>query len=120
MGDALVLLGKPADALAEYAHVGSDWDRLRGIAIARAKMGDPAAADRALADFRRIDDGSLNYQFAEIYAQRGEPDRAIAALEAAFRAADPGVTDMRGDTLLDPLRADPRYQALEKRLKLPA
>jgi len=119
MGDALVLSGKPAEALAEFAQVGSDWDRLRGIAIARAKMGDRAAADRALADFQKIDDGSLNYQFTEIYAQRGELDRAFAALEAAFRSNDPGVIDIPGDPFLNPLRSDPRFRAVEKRLNLP-
>jgi TolB-like protein/Tfp pilus assembly protein PilF len=120
VGDALVLSGQPAEALSIYEQVGSDWNRLRGIAIARAKMGDRAAADEALADFRKVDDGSLNFQFAEIYAQRGELDSAIASLEAADRAADPGLSEMRGDTLLDPLRSDPRYQALEARLKIPA
>ncbi|MGH6964210.1 MAG: TIR domain-containing protein, partial [Phenylobacterium sp.] len=82
-GDALVLAGKPAEALAEYAYVTSDWNRLKGEAIAKARMNDRAGSDQALAQFKAIDDGSLSYQFAEIYAQRGEPELAIAALELA-------------------------------------
>lgn len=119
-GDALVLAGKPAEGLAEYAYVSSDWNRLKGQAIAKARMKDKAGSDRALAEFKAIDDGSLSYQFAEIYAQRGEPDLAIEALELTYRSADPGLTLLRGDPFLDPIRGDPRPKALIARLGFPA
>jgi len=119
IGEALVLTGKPTEALPEFALVKSDWDRIRGQAIARARMGDRAGSDRALAEFKAIDDGSLNFQFAEVYAQRGEVDLGIAALEAADRASDPGLVAIPVDALLDPLREDPRFRALVKRLNFP-
>ncbi len=119
-GDALVLAGKPAEGLTEYAYVTSDWNRLKGQAIAQARMKDRAGSDRSLAQFKAIDDGSLSYQFAEIYAQRGEPDLAIAALELAYRSADPGLTLLRGDPFLDPIREDPRFKAIVARLGFPA
>ena len=118
-GDNLVLSGKPAEAVVEYAQVTTDWDRLRGEVIAKARMQDRAASDQALAQFKAIDDGSLSYQFAEMYAQRGEPDLAIEALELAYRSADPGLGQLRGDPFLDPIRGDPRFKALVERLHLP-
>lgn len=118
-GEALILAGKPAEGLAEYAYVNSPWNRLLGQAIARARMNDRAGSDMALAQFKAIDDGSLSYQFAQIYAQRGEPDLAIAALEVAYRSADPGLIALGVDPYLDPVRGDPRFKALAARLNTP-
>ena len=90
------------------------------VMIAKARMQDRAGSDQALAQFKAIDDGSLSYQFAEMYAQRGEPDLAIEALELAYRSADPGLGLLRGDPFVDPIRADPRFKALVARLGFPA
>jgi tetratricopeptide (TPR) repeat protein len=119
IAEALILTGKPAEALPEIALIKSDWDRFRAESIARWRMGDRAGSDRALADLKRIDDGSLNFQFAEVYAQRGQIDLAFATLEAAQRASDPGLSALLSDPLLDPLHGDPRFQALVKRLNFP-
>jgi predicted negative regulator of RcsB-dependent stress response len=120
IGDALVLMGRPAEAAAEYQQVASDWDRLRGLAIARARMGDRPGSDRELAALQKLDDGLLNFQFAEVFAQRGEIDRGVEALESAWRAADSGLSQMPGDAMLEPLRADPRFQDLLKKLNFPS
>ena len=82
-------------------------------------MADRAAADRALAALTAIDDGTLGYQFAQIRAQRGEIDQAFVALDQAVEARDPGLYTLPVDPFLDPLRRDPRYDALFKRLKFP-
>jgi TolB-like protein/predicted Ser/Thr protein kinase len=55
---------------------------------------------------------------AQIYAALGEPDRAIDALEKACVDREPWVPFLRADPLLDPLRIEPRYEALLKKLKL--
>jgi predicted Zn-dependent protease len=115
LGDTLVLTGKPREALAAYAGVPSDWDRLRGEAIAAYRLGDRLSAERKLADLKAIDDGSLNYQFAEIYAAWGQREQALASLAAADRADDPGLSTLPVDPFLDPLRSDPRFQALVKK-----
>jgi serine/threonine-protein kinase len=120
IGDALVLMGRPAEAAAEYQQVASDWDRLRGLAIARARMGDRPGSDRELTALQKLDDGLLNFQFAEVFAQRGEIDRGVEALESAWRAADSGLSQMPGDAMLEPLRADPRFQDLLKKLNFPS
>jgi tetratricopeptide (TPR) repeat protein len=116
----LILLDRPEESLVEIDKGDlTDWARLTVAAIARARMGDRAAADRALAAFNAIDDGTLDYQFAQIRAQRGEIDQAFVALNQAVEARDPGLYTLPVDPFLDPLRPDPRFAALLKRLKFP-
>ena len=64
--------------------------------------------------------GAVHYQIAEVYAQQGRTDDAIAELEKALAARDPGLAQMQTDFLLDPVRKDPRFQAIVQRLGFPA
>jgi len=59
------------------------------------------------------------YQFAEIHAQWGERDAALDWLEKAMRLRDPGLIYLKTDPLLDPLRHEPRFQAVERELQFP-
>jgi serine/threonine-protein kinase len=115
LGYALLLAGKPKEAFAAFAGVPSDWDRLTGEAIAADRMGDRTTAEGKLNELKAIDDGSLNYQFAEIYALWGQHEQAFASLGAADRADDPGLASLAVDPFMDPLRSDPRFQALVKK-----
>lgn len=54
----------------------------------------------------------LRYLAARAWARAGEPDRAFGALESVVRAGWPHVERTRADTLLAPLRADPRWARL--------
>jgi TolB-like protein len=119
MGDLLVLTGHAAEAIREYGQVSNGWDRIRGLAIARARMSDRPGSNRELAELRKLDDGSLNFQFAEVYAQRGESEQAVVALEAAYSALDSGLQYLNQDPFLEPLRGNSRLQALMKRLSFP-
>jgi len=40
-------------------------------------------------------------------------------LEKAMRLRDPGLSSLRADPLMDPLRKEPRFQAIERELKFP-
>jgi serine/threonine-protein kinase len=59
------------------------------------------------------------YQIAEVFAWRGEKDQAFEWLERAYRQRDGGLSSIKGDPLLKSLRADPRFNALLRKLKLP-
>ncbi len=58
-------------------------------------------------------------EIADIYAYRGETERAFAALEQALAAADPALLGVKSDNYLVPLHADARYRALLRKLGLP-
>ncbi len=109
LGDALVLQGRFSEAKAEYGLEPSAWARRTGLAIVLRRLGDDAAAREALAALIS-DGGDANaYQEAQIYAQWGDHDRAFAALDVAVRLNDSGLTMLKVDPMLDPLRADPRF-----------
>lgn len=59
------------------------------------------------------------YQIAEAYAFRKEADKAFEWLERAFAQRDAGLTFMRADPLLEPIRGDRRYGDFLKRMNLP-
>lgn len=58
-------------------------------------------------------------EFAEVYAQLGEIDRAIAELEKAYEEHEAEIIYLKRWPLYDPLRGDPRFQALIRKVKLP-
>ena len=59
------------------------------------------------------------FQYAQIYAQSRQLDRAFEALEKGLEVKDPGVTGVRTDPFLDPVRLSPRYAALVKEIRFP-
>jgi hypothetical protein len=60
------------------------------------------------------------YQYAEINTQWGDLPAALDWLEKALRLRDPDLVILRTDPLLDPLRKEPRFQAIERELKFPS
>ena len=81
MGDAFVLMNKPNEARAEYRKVpDDDVFRMAGSAILAARSRDMAAVQETLTKMRELFADAASYQYAQIYAQAGEPDRAFAAL----------------------------------------
>lgn len=59
--------------------------------------------------------GTVHYQIAEVQAQLGNTDAAIAALEEAWLGRDSGLTSMQVDPFLDPIRNDARFSAIVRR-----
>ena len=57
------------------------------------------------------------YQYAQIYAQCDNIPKALEWLEAALRLHDPSLEYVKADVLLDSLRNQPRFQAIERELK---
>ncbi len=58
------------------------------------------------------------FNIAEIHTGLGEKDRAFEWLEKAFEERDEDLIFIR-DPILDPLRPDPRFQSLLRRLNFP-
>jgi TolB-like protein len=90
------------------------------LALAQYVRGDRAAADAALADLIANGRDILAYQIAEVYAVRGEKDRAFEWLQIAFDNHDTGMLTLLVDPLLRSLHDDPRYKNFLAKLGLPA
>jgi serine/threonine-protein kinase len=94
--------------------------RLAGEAIVAGKLGDRRRSDQKLEQLKSVYGDAASYQFAQAYAQAGEKDKAFAALQRGLEVNDPGLNTLRVDPLFDPIRTDPRFGVLLKRLDVAA
>jgi serine/threonine-protein kinase len=121
IGDALVLMNRPNDAWAEYKKVpDDDVFRLAGEAIIEGRSRNRGAVERTITRMRELFGDAASYNYAQVFAQAGEKDRAFAALGRAFQVKDPGVTGLRTDPFLDPIRGDPRFTAFIRKANFPS
>lgn len=93
--------------------------RLTGQAIGYYTLGDQAASERALQLLISRYGFLVPYQMAEVYAWRGEPDKAFEWLQRSTELRDASFMYLAFDPLLDNIRADPRFAALMKQVGLP-
>jgi TolB-like protein len=89
------------------------------LAVAHYVRGDRAAADAALADLIANARVGFAYQIAEVYALRGEKDKAFEWLQIALGDRDAGMLGLLVDPLLRGLRDDARYKNLLVKVGLP-
>ncbi len=96
-------------------------ERLRPfeLALAQHVRGDRKASDAALAELIANSRDSLAYQIAQVYAVRGEKDKAFEWLQIAFDNHDGGMPSLLVDPVLRGLRDDPRYKNLLAKVGLP-
>jgi tetratricopeptide (TPR) repeat protein len=110
---------QPEAALEEMQREKEPVWRRYGLALAYHALGKKKEADAALGELLERDKENFAYQIAQVYAFRGETDKAFAWLERAYAQRDVGLTEMKGDPLLKNLEADPRYTAFLKKMRLP-
>jgi TolB-like protein len=136
--DALVLLPNdpslpPVGALVFYAL--GDFETMRTVcegdkqgdihdyqvclALAYHKLGRQTDAASALARFKALRGDAGAYGYATIYAQWGDAREALGWLESALGLRDPQLISLKTEPLLDPLRKEARFQAIERELKFP-
>lgn len=86
--------------------------------IARA-VGRGRESDEALEAFiGRFGKGNA-YQIAQVFAYRGEADRALEWLETAYKDRDGGLYLTKVDPYLGALRGDPRFAAFLRKMGFP-
>ena len=117
---AAVLRGDGDTALREAQLEPDEGYRRFELALAQQVRGDRQAADAALADLIANGRNQLDYQIAEVYAVRGEIDKAFEWLQISFDHHDTGTLTLLVDPLLRRLHDDPRYKNLLAKLGLPA
>ena len=118
LGDIALVAGDNAAARDHFAREPGPLNRLRGLAIADARLHGPAAGAAHMAALvREFGDGGL-YQQAQVLAQWGQAGAALAALERAAAARDAGLVLTLEDPMFDPLRQQPRFKAVLAQLGL--
>jgi TolB-like protein/Flp pilus assembly protein TadD len=120
LGMTQYLLEDPQAAHASCGQAAEEYDyRAQCMAIADHKLGRHADAQAALTKVRaRWGDGGPTV-YAQVYAQWGDTTKALEWLDTAVRLRSPGLESLKTDPLLDPLRNEPRFQAIERELKFP-
>ena len=120
---AILIIGKPeiftaGNDLEDFLKNAPAGDYRRqvteGIIAARAGRKQDALA--AIEQLRKDYGETVHYQVAQIYAQLGMIDEAANALEIAWSTRDSGLAAVKVDPFMDPVRKDPRYLQIVKRL----
>ncbi|CAN5786187.1 serine/threonine-protein kinase [soil metagenome] len=122
LGRAYLRQGRYQDALAELAYEGGDYTGLNRPGLlghAHALAGNEAEARRILSELRE-QAGRGDYvppvALAIIHIGLGEKAQALDWLERV--EADAGARIFLADPIFDPIRSEPRFQGLLKRLGL--
>ncbi len=118
LGQVYLAQRHPQEALAEMEREPGPELRLQGQALAYHALGRKKESDAALAELIKKYQADAAFQIAEVYAFRGEADRAFEWLERAYAQRDSGIAEMKGDPLLKSLERDPRYAAFLKKMRL--
>ena len=95
---------------------------LRDAGIAYAKAGRRDKAEEMISRFREISKTQYipSCRIAAIYGELGERDKAFEELRKAFELRDWELYRLNADPYWRPLRDDPRFKEVLKRLNLPA
>jgi TolB-like protein len=89
------------------------------LALAHYARGERRAADEALAELIAKDRDFLAYQIAEVYAWRGETDKAFEWLQVSLDNHDTGTLSTFINPFMRGLRHDARYKSLLTKIGLP-
>jgi tetratricopeptide (TPR) repeat protein len=119
-------LGKGAypQAIVEFqkALTLSGGDAVRAVWLGRAyaQQGDRPDALKILAQLQEQSKQTYipPYFIATLYIALGRNDQALTWLEKAYTERDLYLAWIKFDPAVDPLRSDPRFQALQHRMKL--
>jgi TolB-like protein/DNA-binding winged helix-turn-helix (wHTH) protein len=92
-----------------------------GLAAAYARSGNRAEALKLLASLsaQAQHEYVSPYYIAVIYAALGDSNQALDWLDKAYADRSNGMVFLKMDPDLDPLRGDPRFEAIEKKLQFP-
>ena len=122
LGRAHQLKGDLAGAIAEYTkaqQLSDDPSARLMIATIKAQSGDKEAATRMLSELAQVSKYRYvnAYGRALLYLSLGNRDEAIRWLNQSIAEHDNQViSTIKVDPLLDPLRGDPRFEALVQKV----
>jgi len=118
-GEILLARRRPLEALTEMEQEPAEIWRLTGEALAYHALGRIGDSNTALSQLITDHQANMAYQIAEVYAYRGEPDKAFEWLDRAYEQRDAGLRSLKIDPHMNSLRRDQRYSDLLKKMNLP-
>jgi tetratricopeptide (TPR) repeat protein len=125
LGITYLQKGMHEEALAEFQKLQSLMpgrpEPLAALACAYAATGDREKALRILADLNQQSKRKYvsRYVMAKAYVSLGEKEKALAWLEKGVNDFQGAMDFVEVDPALDPLRSDPRFQDLLRRMNFP-
>ncbi|MGA2475856.1 MAG: protein kinase [Terriglobia bacterium] len=112
--------GMYREAIAELLQMPDDPRKSGHLGNAYARAGNKAEAQKLLQKLIEVSTQKRGtWEVALVYAGLGEKDRAFEWLERAYKVHDKGMCFLKVDHALDPLRPDPRFQDLVRRMNFP-
>ena len=93
--------------------------KLAGEAIAYHSLGRHQDSESALKELIASHGNDGAYQIAEVYAYRGEMDKALEWLDRAYQQHDSGLPGLKTDGLFKSLHQNTHYIELLKKMALP-
>jgi TolB-like protein/tetratricopeptide (TPR) repeat protein len=118
LGLAFMVKGKFEEAAVAAQDDAAEWTRLYVVAMARWGQKRIPEADAALARLTEGFADTAAYLIADVYAYRGDKDRAFEWLERARRQRDGSLGFMRCDPFLANLHEDPRWDVFLRKMGL--
>jgi TolB-like protein len=125
LGQVYEQMGQHESAIAEHQKAirasGGSSQAVAALGHAYAAAGKRNEALRILADLneRRKTAYVSPYDIAVIHVALGEKDQAFEWLEKAYQERAAPIVVLKVDPRLDPLRSDPRFQGLLRRMNFP-
>jgi eukaryotic-like serine/threonine-protein kinase len=121
MATSNLALGHPeiASQICESAATALEQDdRHFCLALAFHALGKIAQATKELGELQTLEGDLGAAKYAAVYAQWGDPAAALRWLATAERVSRASLLRLKVDWMLDPVRSQPQFQALEQRLNL--
>jgi TolB-like protein/DNA-binding winged helix-turn-helix (wHTH) protein/Flp pilus assembly protein TadD len=119
LGDLELLENRPEQALASFRQTRITELNLTGQAKAEYSLRHMDVSQRLLEQLIARSGKTSPAFIARVYAWRGEKKEALEWAERAYVQRESGITWLKIDPDFRSVRADPRYQALLSRMKLP-
>jgi TolB-like protein/Flp pilus assembly protein TadD len=124
LGRALVETGKGGEAIGEFKKATRRREALylAGLGYAYARSAQQERARGVLAQLETLAGRKYvsAYERAKVHIGLGQEERAIEWLERAYAERAVGLVAVRVDPVFDSLHAHPRFEALWRRMGLPA
>jgi TolB-like protein/Flp pilus assembly protein TadD len=123
LGEGYLAKGMFEQAVAEFRRAASGGEPVRTVGLARAYgvMGKRNEARMVLDELTKASKQGYfpPYLFGAIHVALGENEQGLAWLEVAYTHRDPYMVHLKEDASFDPLRSEPRFQDLIRRVNFP-